>query len=241
MNKKLNINFLTYSAKSIGAFIREALPHMSPGEQSNHIKAYVYINNFDVITRPKYTGFEKIVRQDVQTRKRLRLHLKTHDQPDHTEVAEAKTQDLKGYMDTTTSDVNFRDALIEIAETYSDPDNVNLVYYSGGMDSEVVIQSFRLAEVDYCPVVFTLTWQGDVINQHDLEWAHIFLSENNISYIDRTLDISEFWQGDLIESYARDWSISSPQILTQYRMIDIIHDEIDLSGEEKFLSTRVTR
>ena len=25
MNKKLNINFLTYSAKSIGAFIREAL------------------------------------------------------------------------------------------------------------------------------------------------------------------------------------------------------------------------
>ena len=241
MKKKLNINFLTYSAKSIASFVKQALPLMSPGETSNHIKAYVYHDNFDIETRPKYTGFEKVVRQDVKTRKRLRLHLKTQLVSDNTEVAEANSQDLKQYLDRSDSTETFRQSLCEIAETYSDPDNINLVYYSGGMDSEIVLLSFMEAGVQYCPIVFTLTWQGDVINQHDLDWAWQFLSEHDISYIDRTLELSEFWETDLIEAYARDWGISSPQILTQYRMIDVIHDDIELLGEEKFLGTRVFR
>ena len=109
------------------------------------------------------------------------------------------------------------------------------------MDSEVVLLSFMLAGVEYCPIVFTLTSGSEVINEHDLEWAHKFLSENNISYIDRTLDIGDFWNSDLIEKYATDWGVHSPQILTQYRMIDVIHTEIEELGAEKFLSTRVNR
>jgi len=241
MIKKLNINFLTYSAKSIRAFITEALPMLSPGEVSNHIKTQVYTSNFDVEPRPKYTGFEKVVREDVKTRKRLRHHLKSNHLDDNTEVAEAKSQDIKKYIDDTSQGITFRESLIEIAKTYSDPDNINLVYYSGGLDSEIVIQSFRLAGVDFCPIVFTLTWGSDVINDHDLEWAHKFLSEHSIPYISRTLDISEFWESEVIEAYARDWGISSPQILTQYLMIDTIHSEIEHIGEEKFLSTRITR
>ena len=95
MKKKLNINFLTYSARSIRAFITEALPMLSPGETSNHIKTQVYTSNFDVKPRPKYTGFENVVREDVMTRKRLRAHLKAQNVDDNTEIAEAKSQDLK--------------------------------------------------------------------------------------------------------------------------------------------------
>ena len=241
MKKKLNINFLTYSAKSIRAFITEALPLMKPGDASNHIKSQVYTNNFDVVYRPKYTGFENVVREDVKTRRRLRAHLKAQGIDDKTEIAEAKSQDLKNYIESDSNNITFRDSLIEIARSYGYPDNVNLVYYSGGLDSEIVIQSFRLASIDYCPILFTLTWQGDIINGHDLEWAHKFLSENSISYIDRTLDIREFWESEQIDAYARDWGISSPQILTQYRMIDIIHQEIEYLGTEKFLATRITR
>ena len=241
MKKKLNINFLTYSAKSIRAFITEALPRMSPGETSNHIKTQVYTSNFDVEPRPKYTGFEKVISQDVKTRKRLRAHLKAQGLDDNTEIAEAKSQDLKNYIDDNSEGITFRDSLIEIAKTYADPDNINLVYYSGGLDSEIVIQSFRLAGVKFCPVVFTLTWQGDIINDHDLSWAHKFLSDNQIPYVSRTIELSNFWESEKIEAYARDWGISSPQILTQYLMIDSIHSEIEDLGAEKFLNTRITR
>lgn len=241
MNKKLNINFLTYSARSIRAFITEALPMLSPGETSNHIKTQVYTSNFDVKPRPKYTGFENVVREDVMTRKRLRAHLKAQNVDDNTEIAEAKSQDIKNYIDDNSEGITFRDSLIEIAKTYADPDNVNLVYYSGGLDSEIVIQSFRLAGVDYCPIVFTLTWQGNIINDHDLAWAHEFLECYDIPYISRTLELADFWGSEKIEAYARDWGISSPQILTQYLMIDIIHSEIEDQGAEKFLNTRITR
>ena len=242
MNKKLNISFLTYSAKSIGSFIREAMGRMTPGEVSNHVKGFVYSDNFGIESRPKYTGFEKVVSHDVTTRKRLKDLLALSDIDDVTSEHERKTYDnIKSYLDATQHTENFRESLCEIAELYADPDNVNLVYYSGGMDSEVVLMSFMAAGVEYCPIVFTLTWQSEVINEHDLEWAHKFLSENNISYIDRTLDISDFWQGELIEKYATDWGVHSPQILTQYRMIDVIHTEIEQLGAEKFLATRVNR
>lgn len=241
MKKKLNTNFLNYSAKSIASFIREATTRMTPGEISNHVKGYVYHDNFGITMRPKYTGFEKVISHDVVTRKRLKEHLLTRGIEDHTSKSETQTTNVQSYLDNTSSTENFRENLCEIAELYADPDNVNLVYYSGGMDSEVVLMSFMEAKVDYCPVVFTLTWQGDVINDHDLEWAHKFLTEHNISYIDRTIDIAEFWQSDLIEAYARDWGVHSPQILAQYRMIDIIHLEIEEVGAEKFLSSRVNR
>lgn len=241
MKKKVNNGFLTYSAKSIASFVREALPRMSVGEISNHIKAYVYQDNFKITMRPKYTGFEKVVSEDVATRKRLREILTKADITDVTTQAETQTTNAKSYIDNTLSTQNFRESLREVAELYADPDNINLVYYSGGMDSEIVLLSFIDAKVDFCPIVFTLTWQGNIINEHDLEWAHKFLSDHDISYIDRTLNLSEFWQSDLIERYATDWGIHSPQILTQYRMIDIIHTEIEELGEEKFLSTRVNR
>lgn len=241
MIKKLNISFLTYSAKSIGSFMREAASRMTPGEISNHVKSYVYHDNFGIVTRPKYTGFEKVVSHDVVARKHLKKLLISRGIDDVTSESEASATNVKKYMDQSSQTETFRESLLELAELYADPDNINLVYYSGGMDSEVVLMSFIEAGVEYCPVVFTLTWQADIINEHDLEWAHKFLSENDISYISRTLDISEFWQSNLIERYACDWGIHSPQILTQYRMIDIIHSEIERDGTEKFLSTRVNR
>ena len=241
MKKKLNTGFLNYSAKSIAAFIRDATSRMTPGEISNHVKGFVYHDNFGITTRPKFTGFEKVISHDVVTRKRLKELLLSDGIEDVTSETGAAATNVQSYLDTTSSAENFRESLCEIAELYSDPDNVNLVYYSGGMDSEVVLMSFMEAKVEYCPVVFTLTWQGDVINENDLEWANKFLSEHNISYIDRNMDISEFWQGDVIELYAKDWGIHSPQILTQYRMIDIIHTEIEQTGAEKFLGTRVNR
>ena len=89
--------------------------------------------------------------------------------------------------------------------------------------------------------MFTLTWEGNIINDHDLAWAHEFLLTHDIPYISRTLELADFWNSEKIEAYARDWGISSPQILTQYLMIDIIHSEIEDQGAEKFLNTRITR
>ena len=241
MKKKLNTDFLSYSAKSIASFIREAMGRMTPGEISNHVKSYVYHDNFGITTRPKYTGFEKVVSHDVTTRKRLKDLLSSEGIVDESSETGSANANAQTYIENVSTEESFRETLCEIAELYADPDNVNLVYYSGGMDSEVVLLSFIEAGVEYCPVVFTLTWDGDVINQHDLEWAHKFLSEHDISYISRTLDVSEFWQSDLIDAYARDWGKHSPQVLTQYRMIDVIHHEIELTGAEKFLATRVKR
>ena len=240
MKKKLNTDFLSYSAKSIASFIREAITRMTPGEISNHVKSFVYSDNFGIESRPKYTGFEKVIKQDVECRKRLKELLEAQGITDVTE-SQPQTSNVQRYVENTTSTESFRESLCEIAELYADPDNVNLVYYSGGMDSEVVLMSFMLAGVEYCPVVFTLTWDHDIINQHDLDWAHKFLAEHDIPYIDRTLDVSEFWQSDLIDRYATDWEKHSPQVLTQYRMIDVTHREIELTGVEKFMATRVTR
>jgi hypothetical protein len=241
MKKKLNTSFMTYSAKSIASFIREAMTRMTPGEISNHVKGYVYHDNFGIVTRPKYTGFEKVISRDVETRKHLREVLEALDIDDVTSESETASYNIKSYLENSTTEESFRESLCEIAEHYADPDNVNLVYYSGGMDSEVVLISFMEAQVEFCPIVFTLTWGADVINEHDLEWAHKFLSEHSIPYISRTLDISEFWESDLIEAYARDWGVHSPQILTQYRMIDIVHSEIERLGAEKFLASRINR
>ena len=105
--------------------------------------------------------------------------------------------------------------------------NVNgriAVLYSGGVDSEIIVQSFLEANI---PIdVYIIRYQNN-INLHDISTAIKFCNDSNISYKFLDIDI-EKWLENEVEAYALPIKCQSPQISLFYWAIDQIDDYVIL-------------
>jgi len=181
----------------------------------------VYQENYDITFREKYTGFENITELDRSIRAKLKLHLADNEiQNTYEEIVAPEV--------TTT----FREELKNNAARYAD--TFNLIYLSGGVDSEVTARAFLDAGVQFTPVIFIWVDSKDnVLNEHDTVYAFDFCSEFNLEPIIRKFDIETFWSSDELYEYCDKYMTSSPQILTYYKMVALIDKEISDGTIEK--------
>lgn len=79
--------------------------------------------------------------------------------------------------------------------------------YSGGIDSEFIVNTFIEAEVDF--KIATAVMKG-LVNNYDLEHSRKFCQQLGLNLVEIEIDIAEFFETEL-ESYAINTQCVSPQ------------------------------
>jgi len=236
MNKNINMSFLSGNDKACYSFLASCIKYGIEEEvYSNHIKYSIYSAAWPIDFRPKRTGFEKIVALDTIARKKIKDALPGNDsKKDKHETSDSiikKFIESEGLNQAEFEEYisNYKKQLIDLANQYRGQDNI--LYLSGGIDSELMCNAFIDANVPFVPVIFTLTNStGESVNDFDTEWAFKFCKEKNIKPVVRFLDVEAFWNSEELLEIARENNCYSPQICTHYKMIDIINKEIELHG-----------
>jgi hypothetical protein len=217
-------SFLTTNPNQIAAFINDEsvidFLDKNPGVSTNEIKNSVYKKWFKVRNRKKMTGFENLSELDKNHRTRLQ---KLYGQDD------APVEKWYGSLDIPPSDdmnTNFLEACIEAAHYHKQrADQANRKIYvcmSGGLDSEITALSFKLAEIEFTP--FIVDYKGR--NDFDTAYAIVWCAENKITPVVHVLDLETFFETEMYE-YAQETGVTSPQILTYQKVIDIVCKEKD--------------
>lgn len=104
------------------------------------------------------------------------------------------------------------------------------VLFSGGIDSEVTLQSFLLAKIPVRAAI--LRFKND-LNLFDIAYAIIACERMNIKYDIFELDILKFWENELLH-YANPTYCISPQLLSTMWLVDQI-DEYPVIGSGECL------
>ncbi len=205
-------SFLNSNPDAVAAFRRDASKLLNENGQSNYVKQQVYSNYFDLEPRPKFTGFESLESLDKEIRAKLSKIVKPSLDKEIVSVDHDHTMD-------------FKSALVERAKKLKG--RKNYLYYSGGVDSEVVLLSFLEAQVQFTPVIFI--WENDkreALNCHDVQYAFKFCVKHNLYPIVRTLNVERFWKSEEIVEMAHKYNQSSPQLLTYYKMVSSFTEEL---------------
>lgn len=92
------------------------------------------------------------------------------------------------------------------------------ILYSGGIDSEIVMESFRLAGIRI-RAVFCRYEKN--YNQHDLKYAKQYCEAYNVKLDIIDLDLIKFWENDAYQ-YAELVGCQTPQLLPGLWLIDQI-------------------
>lgn len=261
--KDINIKLLDYDYDTAYAFMSVAsrLPDLPDQTEyaTNYVKFEVYARTFPVKPRTKYTGFEFVSELDAIARRKIRENLSESEITGTQDVTELERQseldDLvkqeyqyninldkfeNRYNIRSLSDAIevYRNKLIENALKHKG--QLNVLYFSGGADSEMTLWSFMQAGVDFVPVTFVyVNNQGDVINYHDTVWADEFCAQHDLPHIKRELNVEEFWSSPELLEYAKHGRTQSPQIAAYHKMVDVVHDEISEHGFDRFAGRTV--
>jgi hypothetical protein len=107
------------------------------------------------------------------------------------------------------------------------------VLFSGGIDSEVALQSFYLAGI---PVTASIMRFNNNLNQHDITYAVIACERMGIKYRFFDIDIIKFWENSLLE-YASPVYCLSPQLIATMWLVDQI-EEFPILGSGECLIMR---
>ena len=254
MFSDFNTSMLDYDYNTAYAFLSAATKLDCLDKQgttpTNYVKFQVYAQTFPVTPRDKYTGFEIVPDLDKIARDRiakLKLNIESRDgQSNLNRLIEQSQSDNKdvyinlkkfdrvhGITSLEDATAVYRNYLIQNASKYQGQPNV--LYYSGGADSEMVLWSFMKAGVDFVPVTFVYTDnQGNILNAHDTAWADEFCEQHDLPQVKRVLNIEEFWQSPDLLDYAQKSQTQSPQIAAYFKMVDMVHHEIEQHGFDNF-------
>lgn len=252
--KDFNISMLNYNYDTAYAFLSVAtrlsdLPD-SNTFTTNHVKFGVYAQTFPVQGREKYTGFEFVGDLDKLARQKIsesNILNKKHDGMNYIENQinhiQSETYQVKLNLKIFEQNHNIK-SLTDAVEVYRQHliDNArkhqgqpNVLYFSGGADSEMILWSFMEAEVDFVPVTFVYKDNsGNILNYHDTTWADEFCQTHDLPHVKREINVEEFWQSPELIVYAQVAQTLSPHIATYHKMVDLVHEEINDIGFEKF-------
>lgn len=251
-----------FSFIDVEDFIPVALKYMNEQnancEVSNYIKTHIYGETFDVQFRPKYTGFEKIPQTiDKKYRDLATAHLaklRGSPVPQRIETA-TRISDIDTNTDIWVLIDNYKNSLISQAQSYKTSGVKPVIYYSGGVDSEVVLKAFLEAGTPFHVVTFLLTVNRDfteidgefytdadpqildnipetelIINWHDAKYSLEFCKTHNIHQNLRIFNVLNFWKSRDFLISSDEHNISSPQILSQRYMSKLLENEVKNLG-----------
>ena len=199
MNTLETFKFLNEDEDVVKAFVRETHHLVPTGSWSNTVKIDLYRHYFpEIVHRLKHTGFEKLMEEDVICRNKLsKQNVGWLVQPDHVSST------------TTTESATFLDLMHRKIASLSDS---NLIFYSGGIDSEFVIKLFQKFQKPFrCVTIRWLNSTSHVINSQDIEFAKKFYDDNNLGFYLLDINISELWLSEEILKISQEIEDTSPQ------------------------------
>jgi hypothetical protein len=126
--------------------------------------------------------------------------------------------------------VDWRAACVDTARLIRAATELDLwVLFSGGLDSEVVLQSFLFAGI---PVRAAITRFADDLNRHDIAYAIRFCETHQVPYRLLDIDIERFFASGEALAYALRASCVQPQLLhTMWAMDQVDGYPVLGSGE----------
>ena len=208
-------NTLGHTDELVQVYVKETYNtfFQSKATFTNSIKSSLYNKFYTLKARDKKTGFEKLEKKDTYFRN---IIIPTNmsdmwNSPSHT--FDILKNDGESYLDC------LKKHLLKI----EDP----LLFYSGGIDSELVLQTFLDIGIKPIVVVFEFTdTLGNVLNQYDILYASEFCNKNDIKPIIKRICLESLWDTDEFIQIGKTLRIGSPQILTHIYMAKIMADEM---------------
>jgi hypothetical protein len=125
------------------------------------------------------------------------------------------------YGKLTREPLPWREECIATAELIYEEANgeIPFVMFSGGMDSQVTAEAFRLAGVPFKVVTVRLNKKHDSWNWHDMKFAVEWCDAYNVEQIILDIDVVKFWENEAWE-YGAPVQSWSPQFCVNLWGID---------------------
>lgn len=122
------------------------------------------------------------------------------------------------WHDPLTRDISslYRESMQAAQEFRASTDKEIVVLYSGGMDSEWVLESFVAAGIPVTPLVVVYK---NGLNDHDVQWANRYLNRRNMPAIYHELDLAEWFKSDEIREIARTAQTPELAYTAQFKAI----------------------
>lgn len=121
------------------------------------------------------------------------------------------------YGHSTRTPGNFRDECIATAKLIRDIISGELdVFMSGGIDSEVIAESFRAASIPFRAV--TLRFNNN-LNRHDIRWAIDYCNAHGVPHDIIDINVYDYFRS-LAYDYAEQSQCVSPIMLTTMWLMD---------------------
>lgn len=133
--------------------------------------------------------------------------------------------------------LGWREECIEVAKEIHrklSPGQKIRLFFSGGIDSEVMVQAFMFAEVPFECIIFRL---GKNFNQHDINFAVGFCEKYGIRYEIVDIDVIDFLRKKEHFNYCEAYQVKELAIMILMKGMDIINskDYVYLMGGEIYL------
>lgn len=131
---------------------------------------------------------------------------------------------------TVIERVNDLQMRAEYAKELQTLENVH-VLYSGGIDSEIVVESCIEAGIDFAVDIMQYTIDGQLMNAHDMKYAINYCDEHNIKPFIHTLEITKFIESGEYIQYAQKYRCNSPQLCCHLWLLDQIDGFCIVGGD----------
>lgn len=179
-------------------------------KKSQYVKHACYSKLYNIEPRIKYTGFENFKKLDNQFRNCMRSYI---IKPQHSGIG--LVMDSK----ENTNNMSYKETLIRSLKTTVDP----VLYFSGGLDSELVALALLEANIKFTTVIFEyVDKSGKIQNTNELQYAYKFCRANCLIPEVYQIDIETLWSTDYFKKLSIDLQLLSPQIVTHAYMIEML-------------------
>jgi len=118
----------------------------------------------------------------------------------------------------TDKNANFHTTCIDVAEqVYQSRQGKLYLMYSGGVDSEYILNLFLSLGIDIIPVIIRLT---PFYNDHDVKYAFDFCESKNLKPIVVDLNFDDFVKSGRIVDIATEFKIGAYQLPSTFSCLD---------------------
>lgn len=184
-------------------------------KKSQHAKLQCYQTIFSKIeSRKKFTGFEKFV--DLEFKTRIKLLSMVSSNVD----TSAAYDDNHKNINTSQEYLNL--LVSEIKKEKKE----KLLYFSGGLDSELLAYIFLNNDINFTPVIFQfLDKNNEITNLEEISYAFNFCKKFCLTPKIENLYIEDFWTSDEFITIAKEFNIPSPHVITHAKMVFIMDSQ----------------
>lgn len=109
--------------------------------------------------------------------------------------------------------------------------------YSGGMDSQFVLESFLRTKVPVEVMTMVITIQGAILNVADLYYSEKFCRENNVKQNLFYLDAVDFYESGKYLTYIEPYYITEPHVASHFWLLEQCQSYPIIGGDWPWVHT----